>query len=81
LTLKLNVDQLFGLALVNPLQLFKIAAILDIRNNLEILGPAGIYAFRTYGDRLLPMLLGLLVLWIVVPLLLTTRLFRKRGVL
>jgi Cu-processing system permease protein len=81
LMLRLNVNQLFGLALLNPLQLFKIAAILDIRSNLEILGPAGMYAFRTYGDQLRPLLLGLLLLWVIIPLSLTARLFKKRGVL
>ena len=48
----LNVQQLLALALVNPLQVFKIAAVLNLRDNLEILGPAGIYAFRTYGGAL-----------------------------
>lgn len=81
LTLQLNVTQLFSAALANPLQLFKIAAFLSMRGNLEMLGPAGVYAFRTYGDSLLPLLLGLLSLWIVIPLLLTIQLFKRRGVL
>ena len=81
LVLQLNVEQLLALALINPLQIFKIAAILDLRNNLEVLGPAGVYAFRTYGSQLLPLLLGLLLLWIIVPLLLTTQLFKRKGVL
>ena len=81
LVLRLDVNQLLALTLVNPLQIFKIAAILDLRNNLEVLGPAGVYAFRTYGSQLLPLLLGLLLLWIIVPLLLTTQLFKKKGVL
>jgi len=79
--LRLNVDQLFALAVVNPLQLFKIAAIMGIRDNLEVLGPAGIYAFRTYGTRLMPLLLLLLLLWVFVPLLITTRLFERKGIL
>ena len=81
LVLNLDVNQLLTISLLNPLQLFKIAAILDLRNNLEILGPAGIYAFRTYGDTLLPLLIGLLLAWIALPFLITTRLFKKRGVL
>ncbi|MFQ5434505.1 MAG: ABC transporter permease [Anaerolineae bacterium] len=81
LVLQLDVNQLLTLSLLNPLQLFKIAAVLDIRNNLEVLGPAGIYAMRTYGSRLLPLLIGLLLLWIAVPLLVTTQLFKRRGVL
>jgi Cu-processing system permease protein len=81
LVLELSVDQLFALALMNPLQLFKIAAILDLRNNLEILGPAGIYAFRTYGTQLLPLLIGLLFIWIFIPFTLAALLFKKRGIL
>jgi len=81
LTLRLSIHQLFTFALVNPLQLFKIAAFLAMRDNLEVLGPAGVYAFRTYGDNLLPLLLGLLLLWIIIPLLLTIQLFKRRGVL
>ncbi len=48
--LQLNVNQLFAAALANPLQLFKLASILNLRQNLEVLGPAGVYAFRTYGS-------------------------------
>ncbi len=81
LVLELNVNQLFALALANPLQLFKIAAILDLRNNLEVLGPVGIYAFRTYGTQLLPLLVGLLLLWIILPFALATFLFKRRGIL
>ena len=66
--LQLNTNQLFAAALANPLQLFKLASILNLRQNLEVLGPAGVYAFRTYGDRLLPALVGLLVMWVIVAL-------------
>ncbi|MCB8945733.1 MAG: ABC transporter permease subunit [Ardenticatenaceae bacterium] len=81
LTLQLDVQQLLALTLINPLQIFKIAAVLDIRNNLEVLGPAGIYAFRTYGHQLLPLLIVLLLAWVVVPFVAATYLFQKRGVL
>ena len=81
LALQFNVQQLLAIALINPLQIFKIAAILDIRNNLEVLGPAGIYAFRTYGNQLLPLLIGLLLVWVIVPFVIANYLFQKRGVL
>jgi Cu-processing system permease protein len=77
----MDVEQLLALALVNPLQVFKIAAVLDLRENLEVLGPAGIYAFRTYGGALWPMLVGLLFVWVVAPFLLATQVFKKRGVI
>lgn len=81
LVLRLDVDQLFALALVNPLQLFKISAVYSLRQNLEVLGPAGVYALRTYGDRLIALLIGLLLVWVVTPLAATAYFFRKRGVL
>lgn len=79
--MRLSVSQLFALALLNPLQLFKIAAILDIRSSLDVLGPAGAYALRTFGEQLLPMLVGLLLLWVALPLAFTSQLFKRRGVL
>ncbi len=79
--LQLSVNQLFAAALANPLQIFKLASILNLRQNLEVLGPAGVYAFRTYGSRLLPALIGLLLLWAVIPFLLTTFIFKRKGVL
>ncbi len=79
--MQMDIEQLLALALANPLQVFKIAAVLDLRENLEVLGPAGIYATRTYGGALWPMLVGLLLVWVVAPFLLATQVFKKRGVL
>lgn len=79
--MQMDVKQLLALALANPLQVFKIAAVLDLRDNLEVLGPAGIYAFRTYGMALWPLLVSLLFAWAIVPFLLATQVFKKRGVL
>lgn len=81
LVMRLDVRQLFYLALLNPLQLFKIAAILGLRSSLEMLGPVGVFAMRTYGAQLLPLLAGLLALWVLVPFLATVQLFKRRGVL
>jgi Cu-processing system permease protein len=78
---QMDVQQMLALALANPLQVFKIAAVLDLRDNLEVLGPAGIYAFRTYGAVLWPLLVGLLLVWVIAPFLLATVVFKKRGVL
>lgn len=79
--MQIDVSQLLAIALVNPLQVFKIAAVLDLRDNLEVLGPAGIYAFRTYGGALWPLLVGLLLVWVITPFLIATQVFKKRGVL
>lgn len=79
LVLELRVEELFALALANPVQIFKIAAILDIRSSLEVLGPAGLYAVRTFGARLLPVLVGALVAWAALPLAGAYSVFRRRG--
>lgn len=81
LALRLDVDALFGLALGNPLQVFKIAAIAGSHGTVEVLGPAGIYASRTYGAALLPLLVVVLVAWIVAPALSGLAVFRWRGAL
>ncbi len=79
LVLRVPIETLFTLSLLNPLQVFKMAAVLLLRSNLEALGPAGLYAMRAYGDRLLPLFLGLLILWSIVPTLLAYPIFKKRG--
>jgi Cu-processing system permease protein len=67
IALKLPIEQLFLLALANPLQVFKMASILDINATLDILGPAGIFAMQEFGRRLRYVFLGVMALWIIVP--------------
>jgi Cu-processing system permease protein len=67
IALKLPIEQLFLLALANPLQVFKMASILDINATLDILGPAGIFATQEFGRRLRYIFLGVMALWIVLP--------------
>ena len=52
MTMRLPIEELFLLSLLNPLQVFKMSAILDINATLDILGPAGIYAMQEYGRLL-----------------------------
>ena len=77
--LKLPVDGLFWLSLTNPLQVFKMAAILNIQSTMDILGPVGIYAAGRYGDALLGMFLVVLVAWGVVPAVLAYGRFGATG--
>lgn len=67
LALRLPIDKLLWLALANPLQVFKMAAILNIQATLDLLGPAGIYAMREYGDSLFTLLAWVLIGWIALP--------------
>jgi Cu-processing system permease protein len=67
MALRVPIANLFWLSLTNPLQVFKMAAILNIQATLDILGPAGIYATQRYGQALLSLFLGVLLVWIVLP--------------
>jgi Cu-processing system permease protein len=79
LVMRLDASSLLGLALVNPLQVFKVAAVLVLRGGLEALGPAGLYATTTWGAALPPALAAILIAWTVLPLLATGWLLRRRG--
>ncbi|RMG64383.1 MAG: ABC transporter permease [Calditrichaeota bacterium] len=78
---QLSIEQIFTLALFNPLQVFRIGALLSIRHNLEVLGPVGLYAIRHYGHQLAWMLMALLAGWVTVLLGSTQILFQRRGVI
>jgi Cu-processing system permease protein len=76
--MRLPIETVFFAAIVNPLQMFKIASILSIRANLEVLGPAGLYATEQFGALLLPMLLAGLLAWIILPLAAAATLFTRQ---
>ncbi len=78
LTMKLEIGKLFTLALINPLQVFKMAAISGIHATLDVLGPAGVYAVRTYGDTLIVIFLAMMTIWILLPLLASYAIFTTR---
>jgi len=77
---KLRVDELFHLSLINPLQVFKMSAIGSFDATLDVLGPAGLYAMRTYGDSLQMILIGVLVAWSVVPLTLAALILHRKSI-
>ena len=79
MALRLPIDNLFWLSLSNPLQVFKMAAILDIRTTLDILGPAGIYAVQRYGDSLFGLFLGVLVVWVLLPAAVAYTYFHRKS--
>ena len=79
LAFKLPIDALFNLALLNPLQVFKMSALISINSSLDVLGPAGIYAMQTYRDNLTWLFLGSLLAWIVLPLFAAYIIFDRRG--
>ncbi|HXW00836.1 MAG TPA: ABC transporter permease subunit [Anaerolineae bacterium] len=79
LAFKLPIQTLFNLALINPLQVFKMSSLISINATLDVLGPAGIYAMQTYRDSLTWLFLGSLLAWIVLPLLVSYLIFARRG--
>ncbi len=81
LMLRFEARELLLAALVNPLQEFKLAAVVLLRGGLESLGPAGLYATRALGRGVLPLQVGLLILWTLVPLAIAWRVLRRRGAL
>jgi Cu-processing system permease protein len=81
LALRLDADSLLLLALANPLQVFKVAAVLTLHGGLEALGPAGSYASARWGDALGPALAALLAFWTLAPLVGCGWLLRRRGAL
>jgi Cu-processing system permease protein len=78
-TMRVPIADLFALSLINPLQVFKMAAILDIQATLDLLGPAGIYAMQRYGTGLLPMFLGMLAVWVLAPVAGAYLCFVRKG--
>jgi Cu-processing system permease protein len=79
LAFKLNVQQMLGLAMLSPLQVFKMASLSSIHASLDVLGPAGLYATQHWGERLPFLFAGVLVGWIVTPLALAQIVFLRRG--
>ncbi|MBL8161751.1 MAG: ABC transporter permease subunit [Anaerolineae bacterium] len=75
---QMPIQTVFFIAAANPLQMFKLASILTMQANLEVLGPAGLYATDQFGGLLLPMLLLGLVVWIVLPLVASITIFARQ---
>lgn len=77
---RMQVTELFHFALLNPLQVFKMASLDSMNASLDVLGPAGLYASQQYGNTL-PWIFGsVLALWVVVPLAVSYAIFARRGV-
>jgi len=78
--MRMRIETLFALCTANPMQSFKMWALLNADTTLDVLGPAGLYASDTLGDRAAWLFAGVLVAWVVVPLGIAARLFSWRAV-
>ncbi|MCA9753544.1 MAG: ABC transporter permease, partial [Gemmatimonadetes bacterium] len=76
---RLHVSDLFALAVLNPLQVFKMAVLGSVHATLDVLGPAGTYAIQAFGPRLPWLFAGALAAWVLVPLGTAGIVFGKRG--
>ncbi len=76
---KLRVQEVFAIGVMNPLQAFKMAVIVNMNASLDVLGPVGMYASQTFGS-MLPWILALVLgVWTIVPLAIAVLIFSKRG--
>lgn len=67
LVARLSPQVFLALALMNPLQAFRLGAVLALGSHLEVLGPAGLYAADHMGGAMPFLVTGILTLWIAVP--------------
>lgn len=81
LATRLSPGLLLAGALANPLQAFKLGSLAVLRGGLEELGPAGLYAMRTFGSGLVPLLVVILGGWFLVAAAASLLGLKRRGVL
>lgn len=76
MVMDIGVENLFVITSLNPVEAFKIASVLQISSRFEILGPAAVYALRTFGETMIFFLLfSVLLLWTLIPLATSVLLF------
>lgn len=77
LVMGMSPEALLSFTAMNPLNVYKLVSVDLLHTSLDVLGPAGIYAVDRFGSTYTYMMLGLLALWIVVPLPIGYWLFRR----
>ncbi len=73
---RLPVGVLFFTALANPVEAFRLLAVAAFRGSFDALGPAGTYAVDALGAGLVPLVAGVLALWVIVPAVVAAWRFR-----
>jgi Cu-processing system permease protein len=79
LALKLRIEELFALSLLNPLQVFKMWSLHAVDASLDVLGPAGLYASEEFGPRLHGIFAACMSAWIILPLAAAGVVFSRRS--
>ncbi len=80
LVMGLSPETLLTLTLINPLDVYKLLTVDQLQASLDVLGPAGAFATEQLGRLLAPALLGLLALWVLLPLPAGYRLFTRTDI-
>jgi Cu-processing system permease protein len=80
LVMDLSPSSMLGLTLANPLDTYKLLAVDMLHTSTSVLGPAGTYAAKRFGDNLAPLLLLVEAVWVLLPLPLGFYLFRRMDV-
>ncbi len=75
---QLPVNVLFFSVLANPVEAFRLLAMIVLHGSLDVLGPAGSYAVDRFGDSLGWLVAGALVVWAALPTVAAWQLFRRR---
>lgn len=79
LALRLRIEELLALSLLNPLQVYKMWCLHAIDASLDVLGPAGLYAAEEYGARLHLIFGACLAAWAILPLAAAALAFSRRS--
>ena len=77
--LRLRIEELFALSLLNPLQVFKMWSLHAVDATLDVLGPAGLYASEEDGQRLHLVFGAFLLAWVVLPLAAAAAVLSRRS--
>lgn len=68
---------LWWLTVLNPLHAFRILAMVWLNGSPDLLGPAGAYAWRTYGEALGSMLMAIMLGWLALAFLMAALRFGR----
>lgn len=77
--LRLRIEELFALSLLNPLQVFKMWALHAVNASLDVLGPAGLYASEEYGPHLHFLFASCMLAWVILPLIVAASLLSRKS--
>jgi Cu-processing system permease protein len=79
IAMRLRIEQLLALSLLNPLQVFKMWSLHAVDSTLDVLGPAGLYAVDEFGPWLHLIFGACMLAWIVLPLAAAAAIFSRRS--